>query len=128
LFGVVNFFQDVEAFAKEAESVVSDLEKLRQHLTRFRARARISSIEEALSLNREMFDTTKDLAHEVLQAGLFPLPELLRLLGISDANSKRDQVMGFLSVNATSLSYVNFIILLYCYIFRSYGHLQAENI
>jgi hypothetical protein len=80
----------VEAFTKEAESIVSDLEKLRQHLTRFRSGSRISSIEEALSLNREMFDTTKDLAHEVLQAGLFPLPELLRLFGINDAIGKRD--------------------------------------
>jgi hypothetical protein len=35
---------------------------------------------------------------------------------------------GFLCVYATSLSYVNFIILLYCYIFRSYDHLQVENI
>jgi hypothetical protein len=35
------------------------------------------------------------------------------------------QVMGVLSVYATSLSYVNFIILLYCYMFRSYDHLQV---
>jgi hypothetical protein len=66
-------FKDVEAFTKEAEGIVSDLEKLRQHLTRFRAGVRVSSVEESLSFNREMFDTTKDLAHEVLQAGLFPL-------------------------------------------------------
>jgi hypothetical protein len=71
-------FQDVEAFTKETEGVVSDLEKLRQRLTRFRAGVRVSSVEEALSLNREMFDTTKDLAHRVLQAGLFPF-KLLRL-------------------------------------------------
>jgi hypothetical protein len=38
------------------------------------------------------------------------------------------QVMGVLSVYATPLSYVNFIILLYCYMFRSYDHLQVENI
>jgi hypothetical protein len=79
----------VEAFTKETEGVVSDLEKLRQRLTRFRAGVRVSSVEEALCLNREMFDTTKDLAHKVLQAGLFPLPELLRLFGISDTSNKR---------------------------------------
>lgn len=80
-------FQDVEAFTKETEGVVSDLEKLRQRLTRFRAGVRVSSVEEALSLNREMFDTTKDLAHKVLQAGLFPLLELLRLFGVSDTSN-----------------------------------------
>jgi hypothetical protein len=63
----------MEAFTKEAEVAVSDLEKLRQQLTRFRTGVRVSSIEEALSLNREMFNTTKDLAHKVLQAGLFLL-------------------------------------------------------
>ena len=63
--------QYVEAFTKDAEGAVSDLEKLRQRLTRFRAGVRVSSVEEALSLNREMFDNTKDLAHKVLQAGLF---------------------------------------------------------
>lgn len=66
-------FQHVEAFIKEAEGVVSDLEKLRQQLTRFHAGVRVSSVEEALSFNREMFDTTKDLTHKVLEAGLFPL-------------------------------------------------------
>jgi hypothetical protein len=65
-------FQYAEAFTKEAEGAVSELEKLRQQLTRFRAGVRVSSVEEALSFNREMFDTTKDLAHKVLQAGLFP--------------------------------------------------------
>jgi hypothetical protein len=79
----------VEAFTKEAEGVVSDLEKLRQRLTRFRAGVRVSSVEEALSFNREMFDTTKDLAHKVLQAGLFLLPQLQRSFGINDASNKR---------------------------------------
>jgi hypothetical protein len=37
-------------------------------------------------------------------------------------------MLGVLTVYATSLSYVNFIILLYYYMFRSYDHLQAENI
>jgi hypothetical protein len=36
-------------------------------------------------------------------------------------------MMGVLSVYATSLSYVNFIIVLYCYMFRSYDHLQSGN-
>jgi hypothetical protein len=35
--------------------------------------------------------------------------------------------MGVLSVYATSLSYANFIILLYCYMFRSYDHLQVKT-
>jgi hypothetical protein len=35
---------------------------------------------------------------------------------------------GFISVYASSLSYVNFAVLLYYYMFRSYDHLQAENI
>jgi hypothetical protein len=41
-----------------------------------------------------------------------------------------NQVMGVsLSVYATSLSLVNLLlILLYCYMFRSYHHHQAENI
>jgi hypothetical protein len=63
----------MEAFTKEAEGAVSDLEKLRQQLTRFCAGVRVSSAEEALTFNQEMFDTTKDLAHKVLQAGLFLL-------------------------------------------------------
>ncbi|PSN33370.1 hypothetical protein C0J52_23699 [Blattella germanica] len=54
----------VEAFTKDAEGAVSDLEKLRQRLTRFRSGVRVSSVEEALCLNREMFDNTKDLAHK----------------------------------------------------------------
>jgi hypothetical protein len=37
------------------------------------------------------------------------------------------QVMGVLS-GYMSLSYVNFNILLYCYMFRSYDHLHVENI
>jgi hypothetical protein len=78
----------VEAFTKGAEGAVSDLEKLRQRLTRFRAGVRVSSVEEALSVNREMFDNTKDLAHKVLEAGLFPLAQLLMLFGACDASDR----------------------------------------
>lgn len=62
-------FQYVEAFTKEAEGAVSEMEKLRQRLTRFTAGMRVSSAEEALSVNREAFDITLDLAQKVLQAG-----------------------------------------------------------
>lgn len=61
--------QYVEAFTKEAEGAVSEMEKLRQRLTRFTAGMRVSSAEEALSVNREAFDITLDLAQKVLQAG-----------------------------------------------------------
>ena len=59
----------MEAFTKEAEGAVSEMEKLRQRLTRFTAGMRVSSAEEALSVNREAFDITLDLAQKVLQAG-----------------------------------------------------------
>jgi hypothetical protein len=75
---LVPLFQYVEAFTKEAEGAVSDLEKLRQRLTRLSAGMRVSSAEEALNINREAFETTKDLAHKVLQAGLLPLSQLLK--------------------------------------------------
>jgi hypothetical protein len=45
------------------------MEKLRQRLTRFTAGMRVSSAEEALSVNWEAFDMTLDLAQKVLQAG-----------------------------------------------------------
>lgn len=66
---LVWLFQYVEAFTKEAEGAVSEMEKLRQRLTRFTAGVRVSSAEEALSVNREAFDITLDLAQKVLQAG-----------------------------------------------------------
>jgi len=66
---LVTLFQYVEAFTKEAEGAVSEMEKLRQRLTRFTAGMRVSSAEEALSVNREAFDITLDLAQKVLQAG-----------------------------------------------------------
>lgn len=66
---LVSLFQYVEAFTKEAEGAVSEMEKLRQRLTRFTAGMRVSSAEEALSVNREAFDITLDLAQKVLQAG-----------------------------------------------------------
>jgi hypothetical protein len=75
---LVSLFQHVEAFTKEAEGAVSDLEKLRQRITRLSAGMRLSGAEEALRVSREAFDTTKDLAHKVLQAGLSPLSQLLR--------------------------------------------------
>jgi hypothetical protein len=62
-------FQYVETFTKEAEGAVSEMEKLRQRLTRFTAGMRVSSAEEVLSVNREAFDITLDLAQKVLQAG-----------------------------------------------------------
>lgn len=66
---LVSLFQYVEAFAKEAEGAVSEMEKLRQRLARFTAGMRVSSAEEALSVNREAFNITLDLAQKVLQAG-----------------------------------------------------------
>ena len=66
---LVSLFQYVEAFTKEAEGAISEMEKLRQRLTRFTAGMRVSSAEEALSVNREAFDITRDLAQKVLQAG-----------------------------------------------------------
>jgi hypothetical protein len=66
---LVSLFQYVEAFTKEAEGAVSEMEKLRQRLTRFTAGTRVSSAEEALSVNREAFDITLDLAQKVMQAG-----------------------------------------------------------
>ncbi|XP_021915283.1 SEC14 domain and spectrin repeat-containing protein 1, partial [Zootermopsis nevadensis] len=79
----------VEAFIKEAEGVVSDLEKLRQQLTRFHAGVRVSSVEEALSFNREMFDTTKDLTHKVLEAG----KELLQQIVADEDHRQRKEVL-----------------------------------
>jgi len=66
---LVSLFQYVETFTKEAEGAVSEMEKLRQRLTRFTAGMRVSSAEEVLSVNREAFDITLDLAQKVLQAG-----------------------------------------------------------
>jgi hypothetical protein len=74
----MSLFQNIEAFTKQAESAVSELEKLRQRLARFSAGMRVSSAEEALCVNREAFDTTKALAHKVQQAGLLSLYQLLR--------------------------------------------------
>lgn len=74
----MSLFQNIEAFTKQAESAVSELEKLRQRVARFSAGMRVSSAEEALCVNREAFDTTKALGHKVLQAGLSSLYQLLR--------------------------------------------------
>nr|CAD7256195.1 unnamed protein product [Timema shepardi] len=63
----------VESFFKDAEVSLTELERLRQRLSSFKSRVRVSSVEEALTINTAVFQGTTELAHQVLQAG----PELM---------------------------------------------------
>ncbi|KAF4518528.1 hypothetical protein B566_EDAN004272 [Ephemera danica] len=53
--------QFVESFSRDAEGVVSDLEKVRHRLTALAPGVRASSVEPALALSRDMFSATTDV-------------------------------------------------------------------